>query len=1018
MKRTLAAAIVACTLSAGAAQRLVPGVTIRDSFGGKDPTTFVLAVPANTAVRVTFQRDGLSALARLRSGTQRIFYVDNSNGPTGTLELVAPIRTEDAEYELDLQPIIFDGCGTFELSVEQAPADELARMQSEAQVKLTDARTIEAAGDTESTAKALRLFDEAIELGERTGDWRTVAIALFRSSMTHNTIGHPEESLRRMERAIEVFHELGLTGAEARAIGRMGENARRIGDIEEAEQFFARALPLSKEAREYEGEYDTINNWGLLLVQTGRWDQAIAMLQDAIPFAERRASFNVLTALHHNIGYAYGEIGDYRRSLDAYERALEIKRQNSDTPRRTARTIQSIALSYIGLGEMDKAWSTLEEARKLYDISGDPQGIGSALITRARIELERNQWSAAAASASQALPFMREVRDRRNEAQAMLILGEIDVRENHIDAAVERLQRVVEISRDSIDPRTEAAALYWLGKGMQSAGRVDDAIAYAKQAVAVVESMRQGITDPELRSTYLGTLRRYFDLLIDLLMLRHEETPNAGLAAEAFRVNERSRARTLLESLARSNAEVTKGIPPDLLEREHKLRRQLGAKVAYRTQLLRGDRTRPELLDTDRVIANLREQHRNVEAEIRNVSPDYAALQFPEPIALSDMQSRLLAADSMLVEYHLGIDRSYVWAISQSVIVVRVLPNEKTIEALARTWHDLLRRNPTTVDEAGARDLRKRVADAGAKLAHAVFAPIANDVRGKRLLIVPDGALHYIPFGALPDANQRPLITSQEIVYLPSATVLATARRSEREEKNIRNIAVFADPVFQLQDPRFGNAAKAVHAATRSNDDETWERSSGGPLRRLQFSRREAQAIHAASGDQGFQALDFEASKSTLLHTDLRGYDAIHVATHGVVNAEEPELSGLVLSLYDKHGKKRDGFVRLDDIYNLELNADLVVLSACRTALGKAVYGEGIIGLTRGFMYGGARRVAATIWSVDDRATATMMAHFYEDMLRRHATPAAALRSAQLAMIGDARWSDPYFWAAFTLHGD
>lgn len=998
--------------AAGAAE-LTPGTGIRDSIGGKTPATYTLHVPAETAVRVSIRRDGLYLVLQLREGATRVLSADDSNGPTGTVTLAAPIRATAATYELDVRPVVDEGCGTYELSVVQMPADSTARMMADAQWRLFEAKRIENAGDAESVRKALQLLDESIDLAERSGDPHTAAAALYRASMTHGVLGQTAESVTRLERAVALFRQLGLRGAEARAIGRLGESARRVGDVENAERYFAEALPLSRESGDFEGEYDTLNNWGLLLTQTGRWDAAIAMLQQAIPLAERTASFQVTGALHHNVGYAYGEMGDYRRSLEAYGRAMEVKKKFGDTPRRTASTLLAMAGTHVGLGDPAMAWSTLEEAQRLFDLSGDPNGIGSASLYRARMQLQRGDVHGAAQSASKALPLMQSTENRRGETSALLILGEVDVRGAQFEAASERLLRAVELSRDGMDRRAEAAGLYWLGKAMQQANRIDEALTYARQAVDVVESMRQGITDPELRSTYLGTLRRYYDLLVDLLMSRHQSSPEAGFAAEAFQVNERSRARTLLESLSRSANGVNKGVPPELLERQRSLRRRLTAKENYRAQLLRGNRSNPELLDTDALLADLRQQEHDVRVEIRAGSHAYAALELPQAIALHDV-TRHLPDDTVLLEYHLGVERSYVWAVTRSALRVEVLPDEKTIEGLARDYHDLLRRNPTALDESEARKLRKQTAHAAELLAGAVFRPIAGDLHGKRLFIVPDGALHYVPFGTFPAQGGQPLIAGHEIVYLPSATLLDTARRTPSTDEQGHAIAVFADPVFQRTDPRFGRSS--VPASRQSG---TRQADRGGDFRRLQFSRREAEAIReAAAGQEGFQALGFDAKKKTLTENDLRRFDILHIATHGVVDTEAPERSGLVLSLFDERGKTVDGFVRLDEIYNLDMRASLVVLSACRTALGKAVYGEGIIGLTRGFMYGGARRVVATMWSVDDRATAQMMAHFYDQLLRHDAPPATALRSAQLSMLRDPRWNDPYFWAAFTLHGD
>lgn len=191
-------------------------------------------------------------------------------------------------------------------------------------------------------------------------------------------------------------------------------------------------------------------------------------------------------------------------------------------------------------------------------------------------------------------------------------------------------------------------------------------------------------------------------------------------------------------------------------------------------------------------------------------------------------------------------------------------------------------------------------------------------------------------------------------------------------------------------------------------------------LERLPFSRKEAEAILAlAPPPSRFAALDFAASRSAATSPQLDQYRIVHFATHGIVNDTHPELSGVVLSLFDKNGDPQDGFLRLDDLFNLKLNADLVVLSACKTGLGKEARGEGLIGLARGFMYAGAPRVVVSLWSINDQATSEEMRRFYEGMLgSRRLRPAAALRQAQIAMWKQEAWRDPFFWAAFVLQGE
>jgi CHAT domain-containing protein len=327
-------------------------------------------------------------------------------------------------------------------------------------------------------------------------------------------------------------------------------------------------------------------------------------------------------------------------------------------------------------------------------------------------------------------------------------------------------------------------------------------------------------------------------------------------------------------------------------------------------------------------------------------------------------------------------------------------------------------------------------------------AKLAHDWRGRRLAIVAEGALQYVPFGALPLPGQprderlaSPLVLTHEIVSLPSASILALLRdEGSHRGPAPKMAAVLADPVFAADDPRVGTArrgqrrpvapadqarADAVTAelpardvATRALEPFTTT-GARGALSRLPFTRMEAAAVAAlAPAASVLRATDFDASLTLATSDRLADYRIVHFATHGLINSARPELSGLALSMVDAKGRNQDGFLRLNTIYNLRLSADLVVLSACQSALGKEIAGEGLVGLTRGFMYAGARRVIASLWQVDDVATAELMKRFYRGLLQERLTPAAALRAAQLELRGQPQWSSPFYWAGFLLQGD
>jgi CHAT domain-containing protein len=317
---------------------------------------------------------------------------------------------------------------------------------------------------------------------------------------------------------------------------------------------------------------------------------------------------------------------------------------------------------------------------------------------------------------------------------------------------------------------------------------------------------------------------------------------------------------------------------------------------------------------------------------------------------------------------------------------------------------------------------------AAAALSDLVLRPVADKLSKKRLLIVADGALQYVPFQALmipakSGGEFQPLLLDHEVINEPSTSVLALMVGNTAQRRvPPYSVMVYADPVFEARDSRVKAGPRTQPADQNKQLQQAFRDigfADGSPIPALPASREEAQAIISmAPWRSGYQALNFDANRASVNETDLSQYRVIHFATHGFVDYQHPELSGLVLSMVDEKGNPQDGFLRMHDIYNLKLPVDLVVLSACNTGLGKEVKGEGLIGLTRGFMYAGARGVVASLWKVDDDATAELMKQFYAGMFQKGLTPAAALREAQLALRSHKRWESPYYWAAFVIQGE
>jgi len=620
------------------------------------------------------------------------------------------------------------------------------------------------------------------------------------------------------------------------------------------------------------------------------------------------------------------------------------------------------------------------------------------------------------------------------------------------EKAIECYEQALVISRGIHARDDEATIFYGLASAERSQGNLLAARTHVEQSLTITESLRSDeISSPELRASFLSTVQDTYQLYTEVLMRQHHAEPTKGFDALAVETSERQRARSLLDLLTEGHAELRQGVDVALLERERSLDKQLNDKAQLLTQ------AKPEQVDAlKNEISQLETDYERAQAAIRKASPHYAALVQPQPLKLKEIQAQL-DADTLLLEYSMGEDHSYLWAVTRESLSSYELPKGELIEKSAREVYALLTERSTSKRGETPSQRQARISEAEAKLPAAaeglsrtILAPVAAQLGNKRLIVVADGALQYIPFAMLPEptvvsgqssvarTNTQPLIVKHEVVSLPSASALAIQRAElAGRQPAPKMLAVIADPVFDRSDERFKTVAtetggdKTPAQTTTADDARSIEHLAGNSgdksdiktvrlvIPRLPYTRQEANQLMAlAPKGSSFEAIDFQASRATALDPALSQYRYLHFATHGLLDSERPGLSALVFSMVDAEGKPQNGFLRANDIYNLKLPAELVVLSACQTGLGEDIKGEGLIGLTRGFMYAGAARVVVSLWNVNDKATADLMTKFYEKMLKQGKPPAAALRAAQVEMWKQKQWQAPYYWAAFTMQGE
>ena len=841
-------------------------------------------------------------------------------------------------------------------------------------------------------------------------------------------LGDVTKAQEHEQQSLAIWRDLNNARGQAITSISLGYNYKNVGEPERAQRSFAEALSLARQTGNLEVECQALIAIANINRKTGNNQESLQFYTDAKAIAERIGDQTAQAIVQGGLGSIYFEMGDERQALQYLEEATRLMERNGK--------LWGAAEGKLQLGRLRRTFEDhgqaiqyLSESLELFKSLRMPRLQSTALRELGLVYDLIGNTNKAIESYKGALKLTRANEDQREAAYLLNYLGQSCEKLKETDRALQYYRDALALSQRSSDPVGEALIYNNLAHLERDRGNLSEARQAVESALAIVESQRTKVTSQDLRASYFATVRNTYELYINILMQLHKQNPAAGFNKEAFGISEKARARSFLESLSEARANVRDGVDPALLAKERELSEAINTKAQLQVQMFmarrneEADRICKELDTLVTQLAQLRDQ-------IRAASPKVATLSLPQLLSLEEVQKQLLDDDTVLLEYVLGDDRSYVWIVTRTSFSSYELAPRAEIETSAKKLHNLIASRQMVYGEsAAAKTARQAKVDADvpvetATLSRLILGPLAGKFQKKRLLVVPDGALQYISFAALTDPDTgNLLLADHEILNEPSASTLALLQAKAAGRKPALNsVAVLADPVFEIDDPRVKlNSARngrrpAIQDVYQALRDVGM--SPDGQIPRLIASGAEAERIIAAAPWRtGLKAVGFAANRDRVFSPELANYRIVHFATHGIVNSERPELSGIVLSLFDNNGNSQNGFLRLHDIYSLNLPADLVVLSACSTGLGKEVRGEGLIGLTRGFMYAGASGVIASLWKVDDDATAELMKHFYDALFQKGMTPAAALRDAQLALSQNKRWQSPYYWAGFVIQG-
>lgn len=860
--------------------------------------------------------------------------------------------------------------------------------------------------------KAEELSRETLEIYRLLNDKKNIAKVGGNLALINSDAGNPRQALKQFEEILPIFQAENDRVQEAWALHNIGSIYDDLGEPAKAVEFLENALKIRREIGEKSQQAVTLVNLGAVFKNIGDVQKAIENLKQALEIFRTLGNEINQTFCLNNLGAAYDDLGDYPQALEFYEKSLELNRKLGLRANEAA-NLNNLALLSLKRGNADKASEFQTKALEIFRESKDKVKEAMTLVNLGVILQYKGEKQKALEFLQTALPIFREAGLPDWEANALFRTGEIFYLSGDFQKSFENCAAALEINQKIQNRLGETVSLLCAAKAESRLGRLAESQLKIEKSLTLIEDSRSKISRQDLQAKFFALKQDYYEFYIELLMQRHKIEPTKGFDAFALQTSERARARNLLESIGQT--ELREGIPDELLEKEKFLRQTINAKDMLRQKFTAAKLTEKKV-EIEKEIAALISELQDTSGKIRAANPKFAQFSDAKPLSLSEIQSAVLDENSVLLEYSLGMERSFLFAVAKNSLKVFELPKRAEIEALARAFYGSLKmpRKALPDETEKQTDLRLQKANAelqrtSAELGKILLFPIANAIENKRILIVSSEVLQYIPFAALknPKSASQFLVETNEIINLPSASALVSLRKTERQTAT-KELAVFADPVFDNNDERLRSTVKQNAVSTARSK-----------YSRLIFSGQEAEKIALfVPTEKRFAATGLEASLTNLRKQNLSQYRVLHFATHSSLDPRFNELSGVVLSLIDEKGNSQDGVWRLTEIYNLRLNAQLVVLSACETALGAEIRGEGLVGFTHAFMYAGAKSVVASLWLVDDRPTFKLMERFYQSMLKENLPPSKALQKAQISMIKEKGLDNPFYWSAFTLQGE
>ena len=830
-----------------------------------------------------------------------------------------------------------------------------------------------------------------MEENARTIDEQKYPVALS-SALTSKMIVHSDryevgEALATAQRASSVLPDKGAEYLAASIKYNLAQLNHSLGKTRQAIASMTEVLDVDRyqenriaitSSLESLGEFHTV--LGQCTVSIKFWAEALDITTADEPESRAR--------ILRKIGFCYQSLGQYEEAENLYRKALDV---SSVDTREIARAFRLLGDLYAITERHTAALKTHRKALSHYQSFKSPTEIGRTHLAIAEDHISLgNQGEALVAIRAARQSFGRNLTDIR-EGDIATVLGMYEAKWGNAKSAEQRFEAALRSYSKGARSQDQIKVLVHLSDVLLKTNKQTEALSRIDEAITLIETTRAGIASEDYRASYFAQRRDVFEQKIRVLM--SDAPDRLQDVVGAWKTADQLAARSLLDVLRTEDSELD-GIDPKLAGTRRDLMSTLRQELAALERA-----SAPGLIDVlTQQIQATRIKIDALEQAIANKHPSAAVgLQWQELDAHAVRDQ--LKSNQALLQFSVGEQQSYAWFVTSDEISATVLPSRRILNQKTLEFLEALRQ---------ARLLENKV---HTELSRILLANVDIPKHISELLVVPDGTLAHIPLSALKLRDQAMLIDRLSVASIPSASAILTETQPELE---LSKVVVFADPVYSNKDLRVTSA---------NNEDKDLASSQlalvrGGDFRRLPFSALEADAI--GKFDTTVETTIFEgfaATKTRLFQEEAAQADILHLASHAIAHSTSPQLSGLILSQVDESGGTVDGFVGLQEIGSLGNRASLIVLSACESAIGKEILGEGMISLARGFMRNGTKNVIASQWRVPDKSTSQLMLTFYQNLLGHGESVNQSLRNAQLEIRSNPQWQEPFYWAGFSLWG-